>query len=132
MLSFMDARGGGTSLWSSTLIAPVGILFRHCGGVGLLGRARVCDGLYNAYLLDNPQTLSELLDTAQVPIIRVPVCPNRDIKLDLTQHQPPVRPLTENSTQGRARLTSSYLSYGATFLRSQGTPEPLSITPVNE
>jgi hypothetical protein len=27
--SFMDARGGGTILWSSTLIAPVGILFRH-------------------------------------------------------------------------------------------------------
>ena len=30
ILSFIDARGGGTILWSSTLIAPVGILLRHC------------------------------------------------------------------------------------------------------
>ena len=29
MLSFMEARGGGTSLLSSTLMAPVGILFKH-------------------------------------------------------------------------------------------------------
>ena len=29
MLSFMEARGGGTSLWSSTLTAPAGILLRH-------------------------------------------------------------------------------------------------------
>jgi hypothetical protein len=31
MLSFIDARGGGTILWSSTLMAPVGILFKHYG-----------------------------------------------------------------------------------------------------
>jgi hypothetical protein len=30
MFSFMLARGGGTSLKSSTLYAPVGILFKHC------------------------------------------------------------------------------------------------------
>lgn len=29
MLSFMEARGGGTSLLSSTLTTPVGILFKH-------------------------------------------------------------------------------------------------------
>jgi hypothetical protein len=29
MLSFIEARGGGTILWSSVLTAPVGILFRH-------------------------------------------------------------------------------------------------------
>jgi hypothetical protein len=29
MLSFIEARGGGTILWSSVLTAPVGILFKH-------------------------------------------------------------------------------------------------------
>ena len=29
MDSFIDARGGGTILWSSTFTAPVGILFKH-------------------------------------------------------------------------------------------------------
>ena len=29
MLSFIDALGGGTSLWSSTLMAPGVILFKH-------------------------------------------------------------------------------------------------------
>ena len=29
MLSFIEARGGGTSLLSSTLMTPVGILFKH-------------------------------------------------------------------------------------------------------
>lgn len=64
MDSFMEARGGGTILWSSTLMAPVGILLRHCW-VSVVSRSR--DAKTN--LVNNPQRLSELLDSTQVSVV---------------------------------------------------------------
>ena len=78
MLSFIMARGGGTSLWSSTLMAPVGILFKHCESL-----SNEKSKIENTDLSDNAQTLPEFLDSTQVAVVTVPVLTHGHIKLDL-------------------------------------------------
>lgn len=64
MLSFIEARGGGTSLWSSTFTGPVVILFRHYGKTN-----EVVSRIFLSYhgitdLVNDMQRLAELLHTA--------------------------------------------------------------------
>ena len=107
MLSFMEARGGGTSLLSSTLMAPVGILFKHYKQLYYI--CSTVDGSNKAtYLVNDAQTLAEFLNSAKIAIVAVAILADRDIKLDLEEKGVG---RCNNKTQWH-RHTSSYLSYG--------------------
>lgn len=84
MLSFIDARGGGTSLLSSTLMTPRGILFRHYASFGQQQKTDD-ETRRETHLNNDPQGFSEFLNTAQVPIVAVTILADGDVELHLRQ-----------------------------------------------
>lgn len=78
---------------------------------------------WTPHLIDDAERLAGPLHTTQVPVLAVAILAHRHIEFDLrTQSAQLILSTTEPPT-------SSSLSYGATFLRSQFTPLPRSITP---
>ena len=76
------------------------------------------------YLADNPQRFSEFLHSTQVSVITITVLADGNVELDLGKIR--TNPI---QVQEPGMRTSSYLSYGATFLRSHLMPLPRSMTP---
>jgi len=81
MLSFIEARGGGTSLWSSTRTAPSVILFKHYEVSSV--SCNLVSWSAETNLVNDPQTLPEFLDTAHVAVVAVTVLSDRNVELDL-------------------------------------------------
>ena len=81
MLSFIEARGGGTSLWSSTRTAPSVILFRHWQVSSV--SCKIAGREVEADLVNDSQTLPEFLDAAHVTVVAITVLSDGDVELDL-------------------------------------------------
>ena len=85
----------------------------------------------DAHLVDDTEGLPELLHTAQIPIVAISVLPHGDVEFNLEVHaDASAQPPYIHAPRLRGPRTSSYLSYGATFRMSQGTPLPRSMTPL--
>ena len=78
----------------------------------------------DTHLVNDAQTLTEFLNSAKIPVVAVTILADRDVKLDLR------RGLSNRARVQCHQHTSSYLSYGCIFLRSQGIPLPRNMTPV--
>jgi len=122
---FHHGAGCARAYGHSTLIAPVGILFRHYEP---LSNENV-PPIREHRPVDNSQTLPELLDPTQVAVVAVPVLPHRHIKLDLpaetpsavARHQPN---LTSRHIVVRRDLARSHFTPAAPQHNTRGTHTP--------
>ena len=71
---------------------------------GLFQLAGIPGTTADSNLVDDPQTLPEFLDTAQITVVAISVFSDGDVELDLSARKPSLKP------NQRLDLTSSYLS----------------------